>query len=64
MTNHEVEVFYDGDCPLCIREINMLKRWDRKGGIQFTEYCQPRVQSRHGGKNIRRIDVPDLWTTS
>ena len=32
-----VEVFYDGDCPLCMREIRMLKRRDRAGAIQFTD---------------------------
>lgn len=33
----EIEVFYDGDCPLCLREINMLRRWDKKQKIQFTD---------------------------
>lgn len=31
------EVFYDGDCPLCLREINMLRRWDRWRVIRFTD---------------------------
>ncbi|MBY0585920.1 DUF393 domain-containing protein [bacterium] len=31
-----VEVFYDGDCPLCRREIDMLRRWDKKSRILFT----------------------------
>lgn len=32
-----VEVFYDGDCPLCMREIRMLQRKDRHARIQFTD---------------------------
>ena len=28
--NTEFEVFYDGDCPLCVREIRMLQRMDRR----------------------------------
>jgi predicted DCC family thiol-disulfide oxidoreductase YuxK len=32
----QVEVFYDGDCPLCRREINALRRMDRKRNIRFT----------------------------
>jgi len=32
-----VEVFYDGDCPLCMREIRMLMRKDRAAKIQFTD---------------------------
>ena len=32
----KVEVFYDGDCPLCMREIRMLMGRDRAGSIRFT----------------------------
>lgn len=32
-----VEVFFDGGCPLCVREINMLRRWDRQQQIRFTD---------------------------
>jgi len=31
------EVFFDGDCPLCTREIAMLKRLDRRKAIRFTD---------------------------
>ena len=31
------EVFFDGDCPLCLREINMLRKLDRKERIEFTD---------------------------
>jgi predicted DCC family thiol-disulfide oxidoreductase YuxK len=32
------EVFYDGDCPLCMREITMLQRLDRKkNNLRFTD---------------------------
>jgi predicted DCC family thiol-disulfide oxidoreductase YuxK len=38
----EVEVFYDGDCPLCVREIEMLSRLDRgRGRILFTDIAAP-----------------------
>lgn len=33
----DVEVLYDGDCPLCRREIGWLRRWDRRGRIRFTD---------------------------
>ncbi len=32
----DVEVFYDGDCPLCMREIRMLVRRDTAERIRFT----------------------------
>ncbi|MBK6693398.1 MAG: DUF393 domain-containing protein [Myxococcales bacterium] len=37
----EVEVFYDGDCPLCMREIRMLKRRDARRAIRFTDIAAP-----------------------
>ena len=32
-----VEVFYDGDCPLCVHEIKMLRWMDGKQNIRFTD---------------------------
>ena len=36
-----VEVFFDGECPLCTREIRMLQRKDRAARIQFTDIAAP-----------------------
>lgn len=33
----KLEVFFDGDCPLCLREINMLRSMDRRDQIRFTD---------------------------
>ena len=33
----EIEVFFDGDCPLCRREIAMLRRLDGSRHIRFTD---------------------------
>ena len=35
--DYQIEVFYDGDCPLCIREINMLRNMDKHRRIKFTD---------------------------
>lgn len=40
-TGKTVEVFYDGACPLCMREIRMLMRKDRKAHIVFTDIAAP-----------------------
>lgn len=31
-----IEVFYDGDCPLCSKEMNWLRLLDKRGRIHFT----------------------------
>jgi predicted DCC family thiol-disulfide oxidoreductase YuxK len=37
----DIEVFHDGACPLCRREIRMLERRDRRGRIRFTDIAAP-----------------------
>lgn len=37
----EVEVFFDGECPLCMREIRLLRRLDRRNAILFTDIARP-----------------------
>jgi predicted DCC family thiol-disulfide oxidoreductase YuxK len=32
-----LHVWYDGDCPLCTREIALMRRLDRHGAIRFTD---------------------------
>ncbi len=48
-TGKVVEVFYDGDCPLCMREIRMLTRKDRAGRIQFTNIAAPTFDAEQLG---------------
>ena len=33
--NPEVTVWYDNDCPLCVREIRLMRRLDRRQAIDF-----------------------------
>jgi predicted DCC family thiol-disulfide oxidoreductase YuxK len=37
MTDFDVEVFFDGLCPLCRREMAMLRRRDKRGRIRFID---------------------------
>jgi len=38
-----VTVWYDGACPLCLREIALMRRLDRRGAIRFVDV--------HGGRD-------------
>jgi predicted DCC family thiol-disulfide oxidoreductase YuxK len=44
------QVFFDGDCPLCVREISLLRRLDRAGRIEFTNIADPGFDAASVGK--------------
>ncbi|MEZ4401781.1 MAG: DUF393 domain-containing protein [Kofleriaceae bacterium] len=46
-----IEVFFDGECPLCMREIRMLQRKDRHGRIQFTDIAAPTFDAAAYGRD-------------
>jgi predicted DCC family thiol-disulfide oxidoreductase YuxK len=37
MSSFEVEVFHDGKCPMCQREMQLLQRMDGRGAIRFVD---------------------------
>ncbi|MCQ8184446.1 thiol-disulfide oxidoreductase DCC family protein [Parvularcula maris] len=37
----KLEVFYDGACPLCRREIALMQRMDRQDRLAFTDVSPP-----------------------
>ncbi len=53
--NCEVEVFYDGECPLCLREIRMLRWMDRKRRIRFTDIAQEGFSPETYGKDMDEL---------
>jgi predicted DCC family thiol-disulfide oxidoreductase YuxK len=36
-----VTVWFDGACPLCLREIALMRRLDRRGAIRFIDVAAP-----------------------
>jgi predicted DCC family thiol-disulfide oxidoreductase YuxK len=49
------EVFYDGDCPLCMREINMIMRKDVEHKIRFTNIADPGFKPEELGMSWERL---------
>jgi predicted DCC family thiol-disulfide oxidoreductase YuxK len=37
----QLQVWYDGACPLCQREIALMRRLDRRGAIAFIDVASP-----------------------
>ena len=50
VSDWRVEVFYDGDCPLCLREIKLLRWLDRKRRIRFTDIATGEFHAIEFGK--------------
>lgn len=42
-------VFHDGDCPLCAREVALLRRLDRRGRIDFVDIADPDFRAQDYG---------------
>lgn len=51
----DIEVFYDGECPLCRREIDFLRRLDRRGRIRFTNIAAEDFDSEGLGIDFNRL---------
>ena len=37
----QLEVFFDGACPLCTKEIAFVRRLDRRSRVRFTDIAAP-----------------------
>lgn len=51
----EVEAFFDGACPLCTREVRLLRRLDRAGRLRFTDIAAPDFDARAHGLEPDRV---------
>lgn len=42
MSNWKIKLLYDGDCPLCVREVNFLRKKDAgRGLVAFEDIASP-----------------------
>jgi predicted DCC family thiol-disulfide oxidoreductase YuxK len=48
----EIEAFFDGECPLCVREVNLLRRIDRRGRIRWTDITGVGFDPAAHGKDL------------
>ena len=48
-------VFFDGDCPLCRREIDWVRKKDRQRRIQFIDIASPDFRASNWGKSYPEL---------
>ena len=52
----EIKVLYDGECPLCMREIGFLERRDRqRGRIAVEDISDPSFDPSAYGRNAEQL---------
>ena len=51
-TDRRIEVFYDGACPLCLREIRFLRRLDKSSRFLFTDISSEEFRAADYGKTL------------
>lgn len=49
MTPYPLTVFFDGDCPICAREIALMKRLDRRRQLAFCDFSAQEYDAESSG---------------
>jgi len=70
ISEYTIEMLYDGECPLCVRETRMLQRMDRQRRIRFTNIAAADFDASSYGKTQEELmaemhgRLPDgTWVT-
>ncbi len=56
MTTPTLTLFYDGQCPLCVREMSQLKKLDKHGRLCFEDILAPDFNERFPQLSIQRAN--------
>ncbi|RUO65126.1 Predicted thiol-disulfide oxidoreductase YuxK, DCC family [Pseudidiomarina planktonica] len=55
--SHQLTIFYDGGCPLCVREMKHLKRLDKKQAMAFENIHEQSFSQRFGNVDVARANA-------
>lgn len=56
MQSSALIIFYDGGCPLCVKEMRHLKRLDHDGAIQFENVNKSDFRERYPNVDIEKAN--------
>lgn len=51
----DIKVLYDGQCPLCRREVAMLRRMDRKNRVAMVDIADPAFEASRYGRTQQDV---------
>lgn len=54
---YPLTVFYDGECPLCRREIALFRRLDRKRRLHLVDFSHPEFDEAQAGLDRARLSA-------
>lgn len=57
MALYPLTVFFDGACPICAREIAVMKRLDRRGRLFFCDFSRPDYHAATTGLSPETLSV-------
>ena len=49
MTSYPLTVFFDGACPICVREIALMRRLDRRRQLEFCDFSVQEYDAASSG---------------
>lgn len=54
--NSKLTIFYDGGCPLCVKEMRHLKKLDARSKIQFENINEPDFNQRYPAVDVAKAN--------
>jgi predicted DCC family thiol-disulfide oxidoreductase YuxK len=51
----DVEVFFDGECPLCRREVAFIDKLNRRGRVRLTDIAAPEFEPASVGRDMSAL---------
>lgn len=51
----DIKVLFDGECPLCMREVSMLRRRNHAGRAEFEDIAEPDFDPRRYGLDAQAV---------
>jgi predicted DCC family thiol-disulfide oxidoreductase YuxK len=55
MANWDFKLLYDGECPLCVREVRMMEKLNRKGRLVLEDIAAPDFDASHYGRTFEEL---------